>query len=76
MLKNFLGLHLARFTCLSRDFWGGTEVIRVEHFLRVIHRKTDRPQTLSGKSVYIFPTKSVFTSVRDAWHQTSHAEIR
>ena len=37
-------------SCLSRDFSGGTESIQVEHFLRVIHPKTDQPQTLLGKS--------------------------
>ena len=43
MLKNFLGLHLARFACLSRDFSGGTEFIRVEHFL-----KSCTPEKLIG----------------------------
>ena len=39
MLKNFLELLLVHFAHLSRDFVGGAESIRVEHFLRVIHLK-------------------------------------
>ena len=49
MLKNFLGLYLARFACSSRDFSGGTEFIRVEHFLRVVHPKSWSAPDTFGK---------------------------
>ena len=39
---------------------------------------TDRHLKENSKMdfVYIFSTKGIFTSVRDAWYQTSHTGIR